>query len=138
MLNRTNKLRRLLVVICTICLLISAISITAFARASDYLSRYSGYVSKVGNTIYVDFDVCGTRAWENIGALTINVYKTDGTLVKTFRHEATPGMLSHNTAFGSGYVSFTGDANTHYKAYICAYAGPDDGGDSRYFWVFEN
>lgn len=136
--RKSKKLLRLITAICLMCMLVAALSTVAYARASYYLSSYSGCVSKEGNTVYVDFNVCGTHAWENIGALSIRVYKEDGTWVKTFLHESTPGMLSHNTAFGSGYVSFTGNANTRYKAYICAYAGPGDDGDSRYFWVFEN
>lgn len=135
--KKSKNIFRTIVAFCLVIVIMAPMCIPASARASDYLALYYGSVSKEGNTVYVDFGVTGTRTWENIGALTIYVYKVNGTLVKVFRHETTPGMLGHNTGFQAGYVSFVGEANAHYKAYISVYAGPGDDGDNRWFWAYE-
>lgn len=112
--------------------------VPAFARASDYLMSFGGSVYNSGSTVYVSFFVTGAGTMEDIGALSITVYKEDGTWVKTFQHDTTSGMIDHNTGFHAGTVSFTGDANTTYKANVGIYAGKNGGSDTRYFWVYES
>lgn len=128
---------RFVVVAALIVAMIIPMSVPAFARASDYLMSYGGSVYKSGSTVYVNFSVTGNGTMDDIGALSIMVYKADGTWVKTFLHESTSGMMAHNTYFHAGTVSFTGNANTTYKAYVGVYAGKNGGSDSRYFWVYE-
>lgn len=136
--NKMNHYMRFLTVLVLSITMIVPMCIPAFARASDYLASYGGSVSKSGSTVYVNFSVMGTGTMEDIGALSIKVYKEDGTWVKTFRHDTTSGILGHNTGFKAGTVSFTGNANTTYKAYVGVYAGKNGGGDTRYFWVYES
>lgn len=136
--NKMNHYMRFLTMLILIVAMIVPMCVPAFARASDYIASFGGSVCKSGSTVYVNFYVTGTRTMEDIGALSIMVYKEDGTWVKTFLHESTSGMIDHNTGFHAGTVSFTGNANTTYKAYVGIYAGKNGGGDNRYFWVYES
>lgn len=135
---RMKRMVRFLVVLTLVVAMIIPMCIPAYARASNYLMSYGGSVSKSGSTVYVSFFVTGTGTMDDIGALSIKVYKEDGTWVKSFLHESTSGMLGHNTGFKSCTVSFTGNANTTYKAYVGVYAGKNGGSDTRYFWVYES
>lgn len=135
--SRMRNIVRFFVVLTLVAAMIIPMCVPAFARASDYLLSYGGFVSKSGSTVSVSFSVSGTGTMDDIGALSIKVYKEDGTWVKTFLHNTTSGMLAHNTSFHAGTVSFTGDANTTYKAYVGFYAGKNGGGDNRYLWVYE-
>lgn len=129
---------RFFIVLTLVTVMIIPMCVPAFARASDYLMSYGGSVCKSGSTVYVNFSVMGTGTMDDIGALSITVYKKDGTWVDTFQHNTTSGMIDHNTGFHAGTVSFTGDANTTYKAYVGVYAGKNGGSDTRYYWVYES
>ena len=109
-------------------------------RASDYLSSYNAYVYLPGTgEVRVYFNVEGTNYMDELGALSISIYEsTDGTnwtWKKTFTHDSTPGMLSYNDDYHSGYVSYSGVAGRYYKAYVCIWGGKDGKGDTRYFYT---
>ena len=109
-------------------------------RASDYLSTYNAYVYLPGTgEVRVYFNVDGTGYMDELGALSIKIYEsTDGTnwtWKKTFTHDSTPGMLSYNDDYHSGYVSYNGVAGRYYKAYVCIWGGKDGKGDTRYFYT---
>lgn len=109
-------------------------------RASDYLSTYNAYVYLPGTgEVRVYFNVDGTDYMDELGALSIKIYEsTDGTnwtWKKTFTHDSTPGMLSYNDDYHSGYVSYNGVAGRYYKAYVCIWGGKDGKGDTRYFYT---
>ena len=110
--------------------------------ASYYLTSYSAYVyvSPTGE-VQVWFDVVGTGDMDEIGALSILLYESsDGvnwTWVKTFRHEATEGMLFYDDWFASSYVACQGSTSKQYKANVCVWAGKDGDGDSRHFWAYQ-
>ena len=110
------------------------------SRASLYLSNYTAYVYLPGNgEVRVYFNVEGTNYMDELGALRIEIYEsTDGTnwdWVDTFSHYSTPGMLSYNDDYHSGYVSYNGVVGRYYKAYVCIWGGKDGAGDTRYFWT---
>lgn len=136
-----QKFVRQIFISALVVLILISMSVPAFARASDYLVSYGGSVYKSDSTVYVSFAVTGTSTMDDIGALSIMVYESsDGehySLKSTFRHEATSGMLAHNTGFKAGTISFAGSVNKTYKAYICVYAGKNNDGDSRWFWAYE-
>ena len=130
--------------------LILAISIPCFAntvsaeniqpRASAYLDNYGAYVYLPGNgEVRVYFNVTGTDDMDELGALSISIYEsTDGvnwTWKDTFMHDQTPGMLSYNDDYHSGYVSYNGIVGRYYRAYVCIWGGKDGDGDTRYFWT---
>lgn len=139
--------------IITICLALSmalpmgvsaAVPETVQPMASDYLSTYNAYVYLPGDgEVRVYFDVQGTRAMDDIGALSISIYECstnssneeDWTWVHTFTHDSTAGMLGHNTGLHCGMVSLDGHVGRYYKAYVCIWAGKNGDGDARYFWT---
>lgn len=109
-------------------------------RASAYLDGYTAYVYLPGDgEVRVYFNVEGTDDMDELGALRIEIHEsTDGVnweWVDTFNHDTTPGMLSYNDDYHSGYVSYDGVAGRYYKAYVCIWGGMDGDGDTRYFWT---
>ena len=113
-------------------------------RGSLYLSNYGAYVYLPGNgEVRVYFNVMGTRYMDELGVLTIQIYECstdssyldDWTWKTTFRHNTTPGMLSYNDDYHSGYVSYQGTQGKYYKAYVCVWGGKKGNGDTRYFWT---
>ena len=111
-------------------------------RASYYLDAYSAYVYVTpSGEVQVWFDVMGTGDMDEIGALSILLYEsTDGvnwTWAKTWRYEATDGMLFYDDWYVSSYVSCQGSTNKQYKANVCVWAGKNGNGDSRNFWAYQ-
>ncbi len=112
------------------------------ARASYYLDAYSAYVHVTsGDQVQVWFEVMGTGDMDEIGALSIMLYESsDGsnwTLVKTFLHNTTSGMLHEDDYYVSSHVSWDkGSVSKQYKAYVGVYAGKNGTGDTRYFWAY--
>lgn len=118
----------------------AAVNPPAETHASDYIAGYFGYISKSGNTIQPVFSVSGTGMMEEIGATQLYLYEsTDGVnynMVKSYRHSNYSNMLAYNTSYHGGYMTYEGNANYYYKAYVCVYAGRNGGGDARYFWIY--
>ena len=109
-------------------------------RASAYLDNYGAYVYLPGDgEVQVYFNVTGTGYMDELGALMIRIYESSDGLSwiwkDTFRYDQTPGMLSYNDDYHSGYVSYNGVAGRYYKAYVCIWGGKDGQGDTRYFWT---
>ena len=109
--------------------------------ASRYLSLYSAYVYVTANgQVQVWFEVMGTDDMDEIGALKIHLYESSDnqnwTIVKTFLHESTSGMLYEDDYYVSSHVSWAnGSTSKYYKAYVCVWAGKNGTGDTRYFWA---
>lgn len=113
---------------------------TVQPRASAYLTSYCAYVYLPGDgEVRVYFNVTGTGRMDELGALSIQIHESiDGTIwywKDTFMHDLTPGMLSYNDNYHSGYVSYDGIRGRYYKAYVCIWGGKDGDGDTRYFWT---
>lgn len=111
--------------------------------ASRYLSLYSAYVYVTANgQVQVWFEVMGIDDMDEIGALKIHLYESSDnqnwTIVKTFLHESTSGMLYEDDYYVSSHVSWAnGSTSKYYKAYVCVWAGKNGTGDTRYFWAYE-
>ena len=143
--NRYRHLVRFAAIILVISLLVpvwahAATSETVAPRASDYLAAYTACVCAMGGgDLEIWFDVTGTGTWADIGVLTIYLYESTDNQnwywVKTFMFEDYEGMLEHNTYFCMNYVPYEGVPGRYYKAYVQVWAGPEDGGDTRYFWT---
>ena len=133
---------RVIAILLTMALMLPVVAsaTTAQPRASAYLDNYNAYVYLPGNgEVRVYFNVEGTNYMDELGTLKIQIYEsTDGinwTWKKTFSHDSTPGMLSYNDDYHSGYVSYSGVAGRYYKAYVCVWGGKNGAGDTRYFWT---
>ena len=113
---------------------------TVVPRASDYLAAYTAYICAMGGgDLEIWFDVTGTGTWADIGVLTIYLYEsTDNSnfyWVDTFHFSDYPNMLWHNDFVCVDHVDYEGVPGRYYKAYVQVWAGPEDGGDTRYFWT---
>ena len=108
--------------------------------ASSYLASYTAYVCAMGSgDLEIWFRVTGTGTWADIGVLSIFLYEsTDGSTwywVKSYQHTEYSNLLAHNTYFNMSHVDYQGIAGRYYRAYVQIWAGPEDGGDTRYMWT---
>lgn len=121
----------------------AAVPETVAPMASDYLVSYTSYICAMGDgNLEIWFSVTGTGTWADIGVLTIYLYEsTDDinyTWVKTFDFidYDDETMLAHNTYYHMSHVDYEdGVPGRYYKAYVQIWAGPEDGGDTRYIWT---
>lgn len=144
-----RKNSRLLVKLIAIILVVSlcapigaqaAMPETVQPMASAYLADYRAYICAMGDdNLEIWWEVTGTRTWADIGALSVFLYEsTDNSnyyWVKTFRFTDYPNMLWHDDYVCVDHVDYEGVPGRYYKAYVCIWAGPEDGGDSRYIWT---
>ncbi len=113
---------------------------TVQPMASAYLTDYRAYICAMGNgDLEIWWEVTGTRTLADIGVLRVYLYEsTDNTnfeWVKTFTFTDYPNMLWHDTYISMDYVDYDGVPGRYYKAYVQIWAGPEDGGDTRYIWT---
>lgn len=113
---------------------------TVAPMASDYLMEYTAYICAMGGgDLEIWFEVTGTDYWHDIGVLTIYLYESVDNSnfywVKTFQFTDYESMLWHDDYMCMDYVPYKGVPGRYYKAYVQIWAGPEDGGDSRYIWT---
>lgn len=130
----------LMVVVMIAPLNVSATTETISPRASYNLDSYNTYLYPTAfGKIQVWFSVTGVHYMDEIGVLTVKIYEsTDNetwTLVKTYKHDTTSGMLIYDEVFHSGHVDYQGTIGRYYKAYVTIWAGKDGDGDTRYMWT---
>lgn len=118
----------------------AAVPETVAPMASDYLMEYTAYICAMGGgDLEIWFEVYGTDYWADIGVLTIYLYESVDNSnfywVKTFQFMDYENMLLHDDYFCMDYVPYEGVPGRYYKAYVQVWAGPEDGGDTRYFWT---
>lgn len=144
-----RKKSRLLVKLIAVILVVSlcapvgahaALPETVQPMASAYLWDYTAYICAMGDgDLEIWWEVCGTRTLADVGVLMISLYEsTDNSnfyRVKAFSFTNYPQMLVHDDYFCMDYVSYEGVPGRYYKAYIQIWAGPEDGGDTRYIWT---
>ena len=144
-----SKKNRLLVKLIAVILVVSlcapvgaqaAMPETVSPMASDYLAAYTAYICAMGDgDLEIWWEVTGTNYWADIGVLTIFLYESTDNQnwywVETFLFEENEGMLIHDDYFCMDYVGYEGVPGRYYKAYVQIWAGPEDGGDTRYIWT---
>ena len=144
-----SKNSRLLVKLIAIILVVSlcapigahaAVPETVQPMASAYLADYTAYICAMGDgNLEIWWEVTGTRTWADIGVLTVSLYEsTDNEnfyWVKAFNFANHSNMLWHDNYICVDHVDYEGVPGRYYKAYVCIWAGPEDGGDSRYIWT---
>lgn len=142
-----NSGRKLFCALLALCL-IGSMTVPAFAAVPDpaqpfsspYLSNYSAYIYPPGGgVVEVWYHASGTTEIDYLGSLIIQLYEsTDDsnyTWVATFTNSQYPSMLGSSTDYYSSHVTYNGVPGRYYKAYVNIYAGPAEGGTSRYFWT---
>ena len=113
---------------------------TVQPMASAYLMDYTAYICAMGDgNLEIWWEVCGTRTLADIGVLTIYLYESIDNSnfywVESFIFTDHPNMLWHDDYFSMDCVSYEGVPGRYYKAYVQIWAGPEDGGDTRYIWT---
>lgn len=113
-------------------------------RASYYLDSYNAYpYAAGGGKIQIWFTVTADYYMDDIGSLSIQIYDcatnstndSDWSFVTSFNNGNTPSMLGHNKYIYQSHVECDATVGRWYRAYICIYAGDQNGGDTRYFWT---
>lgn len=133
-----QRVTRTVLILLIMVLLLSSASY-ASNKASLYLSAYTAYITKSGNTININFEVVGTRMMDKLGTTEIYLYEKTSTygswtLVATYLSTDptyAASMIGTNTGYKMDSVSFSGSSSYQYKAYVTVYAEKDGGSDSR-------
>lgn len=111
------------------------LSTCAFAietKSSAYLFSYSGTLTRTSTgKLCISFDVTGTNTMIDIGASTVRVYKSNGTLMATYSYTAYSSMMAHNTFFHSSSLTYSGTTGESYYCIITFHARNANGYDSK-------
>lgn len=105
-------------------------------QASKYILTVFAYVEAGSTTgsLNVQFNITGNGKMSSLGAMTIQVYDTNGTCVKTFNSYNTSGMMGSNQFAYASYVTYTGaKSGAYYYAVVRFKASDSTGGDSYLF-----
>lgn len=113
---------------------------TVQPMASAYLAAYTAYICAMGEgNLEIWWEVTGTRTWADVGVLTVSLYEsTDNSnfyWVEAYDFTDYPNMLWHDDYICIDHVDYEGVPGRYYKAYVQIWAGPEDGGDTRYIWT---
>ena len=119
---------------CMLCSYASA----ATARSSKYLNAYGVYLTPVGNgKVVITVDVDALHTMTKIGATKIYLYESsDGknfNLVRTYRYEDYPIMMSSGKHYYQDLFTYYGTAGYSYHALAYCYAGDSTGYDEKLF-----
>lgn len=123
-----KKSIRFLAVVLVLIMSLSSISIAAPADeiapyANAYIDSYYAAVTKSGDSLRVSFTVDGSGMMTSIGASSVKIYTSSGSLVKTFWSSANPSMLGSNRVTYSSSVYYDDWASgTSYYAVVKFYA----------------
>ena len=130
----------LVVSLCTPIGVQAAMPETSQPFASAYLTSYTAYICAMGDgDLEIWWEVTGTRTLADIGVLMVSLYEsTDNSnfyWVKAFSNATDPHILWHDNYICIDHVDYEGVPGRYYKAYVQIWAGPEDGGDTRYIWT---
>ena len=130
--NRTN---RALAIILVISCFVSMFSFTAFAEttSSAYILMTGASLSAGSSSgkIKVNYSITGMGIMDTIGALTIEVYRSNGTLYKTIYGTTTNGLLKNNVGAHAGSYVVTCVPGASYYCEVTLIAAKNGGGDTR-------
>lgn len=127
-----KKVTRIAALVLALAMVLS-VGVFASQQESKYISATWAIATAVGNgKIDIDFSIDGTGTMNSIGATTIQVYKGDGTPVKTFSYtdDGCEDMMATKTYTHSSYVTFQGTPGINYYAVVTMYAGNSTGHDT--------
>ena len=131
MINSKKLITRFFVYLIVIMLFANIAIPIASARASHYIHSYSSNISAGTNgNVTVSFSITGTGRMTSIGSTRIEI-RENGTLVATYIHTTTDGMMGSNAVIHSGTVTYKGVAGRSYSAIVSFRAGNNTGWDDR-------
>ena len=126
------KKKRIIALFCVIACMI-AMSISAFARASDQLDAYWMDVTSSNSQIHVDFSVSGTGIMNRIGCESIYIYESNGGRWVETEHlnENDFGMSRGDARKFANLVSTDCVVGMRYKVVVTIFAEDSAGRDAR-------
>ena len=116
-----RKPYRMIALVVVLAMLLSTSAFAAETRSSAYLFSYSGTLTKASTgKMCISFDVTGMGIMTAIGASIVRVYKSNGTLMKTYNYTDTgcSGMLAYNTFFHASSLTYSGTTGQSYYCII--------------------
>lgn len=129
-----KRIYKIIALIIVLSMILSTCAFAAETRSSAYLTTYCGVLSRTSTgKLLIEFDVTGTGTMTAIGASIIRVYKSNGTLMKTYNYTDTgcSGMMGYNTIAHGSSLKYTGTAGQSYYCIITFYARNSKGYDSK-------
>lgn len=119
-----------------LCLLLIALLCcsVASARASDYLMTYSAslFTGRTSGELRLDFNVSAKVDSTGIGISQIDVYKEDGTYVKSIFGSERNGLVTTGYHHMYSYY-FNATAGEEYYTKVHIFAEDSTGGDARVY-----
>lgn len=133
-----QKFKRASCLILTL-ILSAALTLPVFAAetASDYFAYTDLVAIATGNgNFVVEFDINATHTMQEVGATEIKIWEQQSNgkyeNVRTYTRYNTSGLISRNTAFGYGSITYAGTSGTKYYATAALYAKNADGDETLY------
>ena len=120
-------------------MLLSSVSMAAtpeidHTRENAYILSKTGSIVATGSGyMTIQFTVTGTGVMNMIGASHISLYKSNGTLVKSYDYWNYSSMMGYNDFVHYGSVSYHGVSGQSYYAVITFYAKNSSGSGSRIY-----
>ena len=103
----------------------------ASAEGSPYIGSYTASITAGSNgSVTVWFQITGLGTLDEIGAISVTIYE-NGTLVKTYTHTNTSGMMGYNTFIHGSSITYAGTAGKNYYSYVTYQAGKNGLWDNR-------
>lgn len=107
---------------------------SANTKASDYLSSYSAslFTGDSSGQLRLDFNVSGKANVTTIGVSQIDLYKEDGTFVKTIVGTQGNGLVTTGHIHVYSYY-FSATPGQKYYTEVTLFAKDSSGGDARVY-----
>jgi hypothetical protein len=124
-----KKIFKIVSIIIVLSMVLSVSSLASIMPCSnDYIAINSASITKASNgNINITFYIKCTDVMNKLGALTIKLYTSSDTLVKTFTASSYASMMGSNSMSYSGSVSYAGTSGTSYYAVVTFYASNNSG-----------
>lgn len=130
-------MKRFIRLVCLLVVFATLAAIPAYAqeqstRASDYLSSYGAYCTKLSSTsVGVSYIVVGTGTMDEIGVSTVKIQyssdKINWTTAKTFTKANYSSMTDTNTGSHGGSLNCTVPSGKYYRAKVTFYSAKNGG-----------
>ena len=109
-------------------------------EASDYFTYTNAYLSKTsGTTFGICFLVTGTGTMDEIGVSYIKLeVSSDDSNWSPIAHYYPSGnsiMMDYNSAGHAGNITYTGQQNMYYRAWVEFYAEDDTGSGTKSYYT---
>lgn len=127
-----KKFYKTIIFVLIIAIALSTVAAAAEARASDYITLTNASISASSGKVTVTFVIQATGMMTKVGVTSIKIYKSNGTLVKTYSYtnSAYSYFMASDDYYHSGSVTYTGTSGTSYYAEVNFYAADSSGSDT--------